>query len=186
MCRQLKYHQHSIRSNIGILLEIISNVSKCLIVSLVPLKFLLWQQHHFCLFLLALSVNLPLCQVCTFYCPLTKKRFNILPKGTGVDMHQHIHQKDLILCLHHVTMPRLFLNCKKHKQEIQLCYGAYNETKKHFEIPICFWFQWISLRNLFLIKFWKISGFIFGLWFYVYDFWFHDTNDFKSPLNPCR
>ena len=117
------------------------NVFKCLIVSLVPLKFLLWQQHHFCLFLLALSVNLPLCQVCTFYCPLTKKRFNILPKGTGVDMHQHIHQKDFILCLHHVTMPMLFLNCKKHKQEIQLCYGAYNETKKHFEIPICFWFQ---------------------------------------------
>ena len=65
ICRKLKYHQHRIRSKIGISLEIIQ---------------------------------------------------------------QHIHQKDLNLCLHHVTMPRLLLNWKKHKQEIQLCYGAYNET----------------------------------------------------------
>ena len=26
----------------------------------------------------------------------------------------------------------------------------------------------------------KILGFIFGLW--LYDFWFYDTDDFKSPL----
>ena len=30
----------------------------------------------------------------------------------------------------------------------------------------------------------KISGFIFGLW--LYDFWFSNTNDFKSYLIPCR
>ena len=63
ICRQLRYHQHGIRSKIGISLQIIQ---------------------------------------------------------------QHIHQKDLKLCLHHVTMPRLLLNWKKHKQEIQLCYdGAF-------------------------------------------------------------
>ena len=43
ICRQLKYHQHRIRSKIGISLEIILNAFKYLIVSLVPLKFLLWQ-----------------------------------------------------------------------------------------------------------------------------------------------
>ena len=66
ICRQLRYHQHGIRSKIGISLQIIQ---------------------------------------------------------------QHIHQKDLNLCLHHATMPRLLLNWKKDKQEFQLCYdGAYNET----------------------------------------------------------
>ena len=30
----------------------------------------------------------------------------------------------------------------------------------------------------------KTSCFIFGLW--LYDFWFQDTNDFKSPLTVCR
>ena len=127
--KQLKYHQHRIRSKTGISLKIVLNVLKCLIVSLVPLKFLLWQQRRFYLFLLVSSVNLLWCQVCTFYCPLRKMRFIILPKGTNVHIQQHIHQKYLNLCLLHVTMPRLSLNWKNHKQEIQLCYGACNETK---------------------------------------------------------
>ena len=50
VCRQLKLHQHKIRSKLGILLEITPNVFKCLIVSLVLLRFLLQQHHHFCLF----------------------------------------------------------------------------------------------------------------------------------------
>ena len=98
------------------------------------------QKHHFCLFFLAPSLDLLWCQVCTFYCPLRKKRFIILPKGTDVHIQQHIHQKDLNLCLHCITMPRLLLNWKKQKQDIQLCYSAYNKTKQHFEIPICVWF----------------------------------------------
>ena len=41
-------------------------------------------------------------------------RFGILPKGTDVPVQQHIHQKDLNICLHHVTIPRLLLlNWKK-------------------------------------------------------------------------
>ena len=55
--------------------------------------------------------------------------FIILPKGIDVHIQQNIHQKYFNLCLHYVTMPRLLLNRKKRKQEIQLCYGAYNETK---------------------------------------------------------
>ena len=46
--RQLKEHQHKIRSKTGILLEI--TVFKWLIVSLTPRKFWLWQQYHFYLF----------------------------------------------------------------------------------------------------------------------------------------
>ena len=68
----------------GISIEIILNVFKSLIVSLILLQFLLWQQHYFCLFELATSVNLVWCQVCTFYCPFRKKRYTILPEGTTV------------------------------------------------------------------------------------------------------
>ena len=32
----------------------------------------------------------------------------------------------------------------------------------------------------------KIFGFTFELWLYIYDFWFYNTNDFKSPLTSCR
>ena len=43
MYRKLKYHLHWVRIEIGISLEIILNVSECLTLSLVPLKFLFWQ-----------------------------------------------------------------------------------------------------------------------------------------------
>ena len=49
--------------------------------------------------ILCLSVNLLWCQVCTFYCHLRKKRSILLPEGTDVHIRQHIHQKDLNLCL---------------------------------------------------------------------------------------
>ena len=39
ICRQLKYHQHRIKSKTSISFEIILNVFKGLIVALVPLKF---------------------------------------------------------------------------------------------------------------------------------------------------
>ena len=87
------------RRKTGISLGINLNVFKCLKVSLVRLKFLLWQQHHFCLFQLASSVNLLWCQLCTFYCPIKKKRCTVLHKGIDVHIQQHIHQKDLNLCL---------------------------------------------------------------------------------------
>ena len=64
-----KIHQRRITNKTGISLEIIVNVFTYLIVSLVLLKFLLWQQHHFQLFQLESSVNLLWFQVRTFYCP---------------------------------------------------------------------------------------------------------------------
>ena len=95
--RQLKEHQHKIRSKTGILLEI--TVFKWLIVSLTPRKFLLWQQYQFYLFQLAscLSVNLLWCQECTFYCAL-RKRCTVFSEGTDVHIQQYIHHIDLNLC----------------------------------------------------------------------------------------
>ena len=49
--------------------------------------------------ILCLSVNLLWCQVCTFYCPLKKKRCTLFPEGTDIHNQQHIHQKYLNLCL---------------------------------------------------------------------------------------
>ena len=48
---------------------------------------------------LYMSVSLVWCQVCTFYCPLRKKRCTLLPEGKNVHIKQQIHQKDLNLCL---------------------------------------------------------------------------------------
>ena len=77
------------------------NVCKCLIVSLNLIKFLLWQQHHFCLFQLVpcLSVNLPWYQECIFYCAPRKKRYTLLPEGTDIHIQQHSRQKDLNPCV---------------------------------------------------------------------------------------
>ena len=92
ICRQLKYHEHSIRGEIGISLKIILNVFKCLTVSLVPLKFLLQQKHQFCLIQLSYSVNLLCCQMHIFCCPLKKWRYH-LTEGTDAHIWQHIHKK---------------------------------------------------------------------------------------------
>ena len=79
------------------------NVLKCLIVSWVLLKFLLWQQHHFCLFQLVpcLSVNLLWCQEFIFYSAPRKKRCTFLPECTDIYIHiqQRNHWKDLNPCL---------------------------------------------------------------------------------------
>ena len=48
---------------------------------------------------LCLSVNFLWFQVCTFYCPLRKKRCTLLQEGKDVHIQQHIHQKDLKICL---------------------------------------------------------------------------------------
>ena len=43
----------------------------------------------------------------------------------------------------------------------------------------CFW-------EFFSLLFLKNSGFIFELWLFIYDFWFYDTTNFKSPLTHMR
>ena len=67
----------------------------------------------------------------------------------------------------------------KNKQGILLCYSAYNLTKWpkwHFEI----WFQWMSLSNLFLIKFETFHVLYLGCGCMA---WFYDADGFTSPLS---
>ena len=70
----------------------IPSSAKILTLSTTPFLFVL-------VGVLYLSVNLLWCQVCTFYCPLKKKNYTLLPEGTDVHIQQHIRQKDLNLCL---------------------------------------------------------------------------------------
>ena len=83
-------------------------------------KFLLWQQHHFCLFQLASSVNLLWCQVCTFHCPLRKKR-HILPEDTDVHIQLHIYQKYLNLCLTLYYYAKVIVELENKHKEMLKC-----------------------------------------------------------------
>ena len=105
--------QHRIRSKTGISLEITLNAFKCLIVSLVPLKFLLWLQHYNYLFQLGSSAISLWYQVCIFYCPLRRKRCTVLPEGKDVYIQQHIHQEDLNLCLSLYYHPKAIVELEK-------------------------------------------------------------------------
>ena len=82
----------SITVNHVIVLEIFPNIFKRLTVSLVPLKFLLWQQHQFCLFQLVSSLSLLCRQMCTFCCH-SGRRSILLPKGSDLRIQKYIYQK---------------------------------------------------------------------------------------------
>ena len=98
ICRQPKYHQLRMKSEICISLEIILNAFNVWQYH-VPLKSLFRLWHHCRLFQLVPSVNLLCCQMCTFYCPLRIKRSTLLPEGASAHIWKHIHQKDWTLCL---------------------------------------------------------------------------------------
>ena len=93
ICRQIKYHQLRIKTETFISLEIILNVFNVRHYHF-PLKSLFWFLRQIRLFDLASSLDLLCCQVCTFYCPLIRKRCTLLPERTDVHIWQHIHQKD--------------------------------------------------------------------------------------------
>ena len=73
-----------------------SNLSSTNIFAMVTAPFLFILAGVLCV---CLSVNLLWCQVCTFYCPLRKKRCTLLSETKDVHIQQHIHKKDLNLCL---------------------------------------------------------------------------------------
>lgn len=51
----------------------------------------------------------------------------------------------------------ILINWESKKQGIQLRCGAYNKSKQHFSVSNFFKFQWISLSNLYPIKFFKFK-----------------------------
>ena len=99
--RQLKHHQHGIRSEIDISLEIILIFFKFLTVSIVSIKSLLQQQHKFSLLQLESSVNFLCCQMCKFYYLLRKKRCTIIPDEKDVCIWQDFIES----FVYHYIMP---------------------------------------------------------------------------------
>ena len=72
----------------------IPSSTKILTMATAPFLFILVGVLCICL-----SVNLLWSQLCTFYSCLRKKRCTLLAEGKDVHTQQHIHQKDLNLCL---------------------------------------------------------------------------------------
>ena len=70
----------------------------------------------------------------------------------------------------------------QHKQGIQLCYGAYYDTKQHFVIQISLGFRKMSPSNLFPIKFWKFLAISFGWSYYDSKLLKMAQKYYKSPL----
>ena len=118
------------------------------------------------------SINFLWCQMSRFYCPL-KRRDTFLPEGIDVHIQQHIHQKDLNLCLTSYDYVKVIDELEKNTNKKFSCVMV-------FIIRRSSTFQFIFGFNESL---W-VSGSIFGLW--LYEFWFYNTNDFESLLTPCR
>ena len=185
--RQLKYHQHRIKSKISISSKIILNVLKCLIVSLVPLKFLLWQKHHFCLFFWR---HLWICygaRCVHFIVPSGRRGSLFFLKTQMYTFSSTFIKKIWNLCLHYVTMPRLLLNWKKHKQDIQLSYSAYNETKHHFKIQFVFDFNeclWEIFSLLNFKNFWSYTWVVaVYLWLSILRHKWPPVTSYPIPMN---
>ena len=76
------------------------------ILTLVIAPFLLLSVETLCKFTMVPSVNILLFPQEEY---VRKKRYT-LPQRAYVHIWQHIHQKDLNLVCHYITMPRLLLN----------------------------------------------------------------------------
>ena len=136
-------------------------------------------------FLSASSVNFLWCQVCTFHCPLWKKRFTFLPEGTDVHIQQHINQKDLNLCYIMLLCQGCCWIGKNINNKFSCVMVLIVRPSSTLKFQFIFGFNeylWEIVSLLNFVNFW----FIFGLWMHIYDFWLCDTNDFKLPLTPCQ
>ena len=113
ICRQLQQHQYKIRSKTGISLKITLNVFKCLIVFLVSVKLLIWQQH-FSLFQLVYSV----CEfammpgVHILLSPHEKKQ-EVHSSSWRAQISSIFIKKTLTFVCHYIIMARSLLNWKK-------------------------------------------------------------------------
>ena len=120
--------------------------------------------------------------MCSFYCPLGKKWDLTLFSWGYRWKHSATHLSKIFERLSGILLCQVFCWIGNNTSKVfSLSYDVNcNETKWRFEIPICFWFQWKSLSNLFLFKFWNFLVLHLGC---GYVTWFYDKNDFKSPLS---
>ena len=91
ICRQLKYYQLRIKSEIGILLEIIRHAFKCLTVPL-STEILILTIALLSFISLSILWTCYAVRCVTFYCSLRKKTSTLLPEGTDVHIWKHIYQ----------------------------------------------------------------------------------------------
>ena len=98
-----------------------------------------------------------MCQLCTFYYPLRKKRCILLPEGTDVHIQQCIREEDLKLCL--PSYPKVIVELEKNKK-LNCIYGAYNL------IMVLYLIMLISstLKILFCFGFLSFENFWFYIW----------------------
>ena len=119
ICRQLKQHQRKIRSKTDISLEITLNIFKCLISSLVPIKFLRWQQHYFYLLWLASCLWIGCGSRCwDFTVPSGRKGALFFMRAKMYTFSSIFIKKIWIFVCHYIIVVRSLLNWKKHKQGI--------------------------------------------------------------------
>ena len=98
----------------------IPSSTKMLTLALVQFLFIL-------VCVLCLSVGLLWCQVCTFCCPLRKKKCTRHPEGKDVHIQQQIQQKDLNLCLPIYYYGKVIVELEKPQtinKEFNCVYGA--------------------------------------------------------------
>ena len=130
ICRQLKCN-HFIRNYFKCLWlpHSITCSTKVLTLTIAPILCIL----------LASSVNLLWCQVCTFYCPLRKNRFTFLPEGLDIHIQEYIYQKDLNFC--HIML--LCQGC---------CWTGKNTNKKFSCVMVLIVRLALWNSNLFLVS----------------------------------
>ena len=117
------------------------------------------------------------CQVCTFHCPLGKKRYIILPEGRDVHIQQHIHQKDLNLCLTSYDCGKIIDELEKHNKEFS-CVKVFimrssSTLKFHFVFGFNEYLRADLRKFLVLQLLWVVV---------VYDFYdsFYDCCDYST------
>ena len=108
--------------------------------------------------------------MCIFYCLLRKKRCTLLPDGTDVRIQQHIHQKDLNLCLPLYQYGKVIVELEKAQTR--------NSTglivlviwpSSTFKLPFVFGFnKWCySSNNFFLLSF--KNSWVVVVWLLIFD-----------------
>ena len=104
----------SVRSKTGILLEILLNILKCLMKSLAPLKFLLWQYQFLSILVRVLCEFVMVPGVYILLIPQEEEaHYFSCWMWTVVYIQQPIHQKHLNLCLASYYYVKVIVEWKK-------------------------------------------------------------------------
>ena len=116
-------------------------------------------------------MNLLWCPLCTFYCPIRKKSTLFFQWGQMYTFSRIFIKKieTFVLTLHYSAKVIFDLEKKTNKEFNCVMVFVMRPSSTQFEIPICFWFQRMSLSNLFLTKFWNFLVLYLGCGCMTFD-----------------